>query len=233
MSIINLQRVMLAKVAKALGNELLNEVVFVGGCTTGLLVTDDFTKEQIRYTDDVDLVVNVIGYPAWAQLQDNLRKVGFSDPMDFEDSSMCRMLLGELQVDFIPVDKGSLGFEAHWYAGAVSTAQTFQLTDELEIKLIQPEYFIATKLEAYSDRGNDDFLSSRDIEDILNVFHGRPTIVQEIKGASIELQAYISLKISEFLDEYDFELAVQSTSSGDAEMEALIFERLEKCVIND
>jgi hypothetical protein len=49
---------MLVKVAEALG-DMLSEVVFVGGCTTGLLVTDDFTKEQIRYTDDEDLIVNI------------------------------------------------------------------------------------------------------------------------------------------------------------------------------
>ena len=42
MSTINLQLKMLETVAKALGDELINEVVFVGGCTTGLLVTDDF-----------------------------------------------------------------------------------------------------------------------------------------------------------------------------------------------
>jgi hypothetical protein len=58
MSTINLQKAMLVKVAEALG-DMLSEVAFVGGCTTGLLVTDDFTKEQIRYTDDEYLIVNI------------------------------------------------------------------------------------------------------------------------------------------------------------------------------
>ena len=73
MKTINLQKQMLTKVAEALGEQLIQEVVFVGGCTTGLLITDDFTKEQIRYTDDVDLIVDVVGYPAWTSLQDQLR----------------------------------------------------------------------------------------------------------------------------------------------------------------
>jgi len=42
---------MIEIVAHALGEELLSEVAFVGGCTTGLLVTDD-----------VDLIINVVGY---------------------------------------------------------------------------------------------------------------------------------------------------------------------------
>ncbi|MEX9908463.1 hypothetical protein AB7W14_05495 [Providencia rettgeri] len=41
---VNLQKSMLLVVADALGEELLAQVVFVGGCTTGLLVTDEYTK---------------------------------------------------------------------------------------------------------------------------------------------------------------------------------------------
>lgn len=53
---------MIETVARALGDDLLKEVAFVGGSTTGLLITDEFTREEVRYTDDVDLIVNVVGY---------------------------------------------------------------------------------------------------------------------------------------------------------------------------
>lgn len=43
----NTHREMIAMVAKALGEELLSQVAFVGGCTTGLLITDEMTKEAI------------------------------------------------------------------------------------------------------------------------------------------------------------------------------------------
>ena len=59
----NLLKEMIITVAKALGDDMLKEVAFVGGCTTGLLLTDDFSKEAVRYTDDVDLIINVVGYP--------------------------------------------------------------------------------------------------------------------------------------------------------------------------
>lgn len=59
----NLQLKMLEKVADTLGDELLPQVVFVGGCITGLLITDEFTKKQVRYTKDVDLIVHIIGRP--------------------------------------------------------------------------------------------------------------------------------------------------------------------------
>ncbi|MBT3202805.1 MAG: hypothetical protein HOM14_02865 [Gammaproteobacteria bacterium] len=39
---------MLIRVAEGLGEELLPKFVFVGGCTTALLVTDEFTREQVK-----------------------------------------------------------------------------------------------------------------------------------------------------------------------------------------
>lgn len=34
----------------------------MGGSTTGLLIIDEVTKESVRYTDDVDLIISVLGY---------------------------------------------------------------------------------------------------------------------------------------------------------------------------
>jgi len=44
-----------------MGPELCQQMTFVGGCSTGLLLTDDFAKEQVRHTDDVDLIVHTLG----------------------------------------------------------------------------------------------------------------------------------------------------------------------------
>lgn len=61
---------MLTMVATALGNEMLKEVAFAGGCTTGLLVTDDFSRQNVRFTDDVDLIINAIGKAGWYEFQE-------------------------------------------------------------------------------------------------------------------------------------------------------------------
>lgn len=93
MSKINFQKEMLVQVATAL-DELLPQFVFIGGCTTGLLLTDDFTKEQVRYTDDVDLIVHVGSYFDWTCLAERLRQLGFRESMD--EDVICRMMLGRL-----------------------------------------------------------------------------------------------------------------------------------------
>lgn len=63
MKAFNKSHEMLVTVATALGDALLKEVAFLGGCTTGLLLTDKISKEAVRYTDDVDLITHVVGYP--------------------------------------------------------------------------------------------------------------------------------------------------------------------------
>lgn len=137
-----------------------SEVVFVGGCTIGLLVTDEVTKEGVRFTDDVDLIINVVGYTGWTVFQDQLKSKGFSVHSD--DDVICRMRLGELIVDFMPDDKNILGFSNRWYEQALVQAQDYQLSDDLVIRFLTPPYFVATKLEAYKGRGNNDLLASHD-----------------------------------------------------------------------
>ena len=59
-------------VAEGLGKELLAEVAFVGGCTTAMLVTDTAVMDDIRFTDDVDLVIELAGVSAWQRLTERL-----------------------------------------------------------------------------------------------------------------------------------------------------------------
>jgi predicted nucleotidyltransferase len=224
MSAYNQSLEMLVMVARALGDELLHDVAFVGGCTTGLLITDKFSKESVRYTDDVDLVTHVVGYPGWLKFQKRLRQRGFKESM--EDNINCRMRLNGLIVDFMPDDEKILGYSNRWYSEALQSAKDFKLQDDLTIKLISSVYFITTKLEAYKGRGNNDPIQSRDLEDILNVIDGRLELVDEVMHASDGIKRYISNELKKLLEHPDFDYAVQSTSQGQNDREELIFKRL-------
>ncbi len=218
-------RDMILAVAQAIGEEMCRQVAFVGGCTTGLLLTDDFTLEQVRHTDDVDLIVHVVGQMGWADLQAKLRSRGFRDIIS-DDGPICAMALGELRVDFMPDDPSILGFSNRWYREALSTAEDFPITGDICIRLVTPAFFIATKLEAYLGRGNNDPLSSQDIEDILNLFDGRHTLVEEIDSASRELKKYIAEQLDNLLADSNFDYAVQTAALGDSQREDWIYERL-------
>ena len=144
---------MLETVAVALGPELRQKLVFVGGCTTALFITDFITLEDVRATDDVDLIVDLAGYAGWRELEKRLKAKGFLTSLD--DEILCRMRLGTLKVDFMPDNAEILGFTNRWYAQGIEQSQCYQLTEDLVIKILPPEVFVATKLEAYKGRGNN------------------------------------------------------------------------------
>lgn len=203
---------MLQTVAQSLGDDLRERLVFVGGCTTALFITDEIVLEGVRATDDVDLIVDLVGHAQWAQLQDQLRQKGFVESP--EDEIICRMRLGELKVDFMPDDESILGFSNRWYAKGIETAVTCPLNETLNIKRLTPELFVATKLEAYLGRGNGDLLGSRDIEDILLVVDGREELVAEIQNADDDVRSYIAEKFKALLSHEDFDHFLEGNIKG-------------------
>lgn len=194
---------MLKTVAAALGEDLRSRLVFVGGCTTALLITDPITLEDVRATDDIDLIVDLAGWPAWAHLQDDLRQKGFIEAADEE--VICRMRLGPLKVDFMPDDEKILGFGNRWYAKGIETATEHLLSNDLSIQVLTSPLFIATKLEAFSGRGHNDLLTSRDAEDILLIVDGRETLLDEVLATDVDVRSFIAARFRTLLKHGDFD----------------------------
>ncbi|CDZ70717.1 Hypothetical protein NGAL_HAMBI2610_23200 [Neorhizobium galegae bv. orientalis] len=70
---------MLKVVATALEQDLRDRLVLVGGCITALFITDPVTLEDVRATDDIDLIVDLAGLAEWDQLLEQLRERGFKE----------------------------------------------------------------------------------------------------------------------------------------------------------
>ena len=84
------------------------------------------------------------------------------------------------------------GIVARW------NRQTIELEAGLQIRLVNAAYFVATKLEAFKGRGRSDYAGSHDLEDLLTVIDGRPTIVAEVAAAE-EVRSYIAQEFRELL----------------------------------
>jgi predicted nucleotidyltransferase len=123
-----------------------------------------------------------------------------------------------------------LGFTNRWYAQALESAQPFALPDGQVIRLLTPAFFVATKLEAYLGRGNNDPLGSRDVEDVLTLVDGRAELVQDLQTAGLELRSFVATELQRLLPLVPFSYAVTSAAGNDAGRERLIFERLEALV---
>lgn len=107
----------------------------------------------------------------------------------------------------MPDDPKILGFLNPWYPETIRSATEFHLRPDLGIRLIAPPAFIATKLEAFIDRGGRD-LFSHDLEDVLNVVDGRLEIVDEMSRADEGLRAFVTRELGRLLADPDFSNAL-------------------------
>jgi len=211
---------LLEAVAEALG-DLRDELVFVGGCAAGLLCTSP-TAAPPRVTYDVDVIAEVTTLIRFQALEKRFAAHGFKRDIS-PDAPICRWRLGSVVVDLMPSEERVLGFANRWYPLAMNTAVPMNLPGGLQIRLIAGPVFLATKFEAFTDRGRDDMMSSHDFEDIINVLDGRPNIEDEIKGASPELVEYLATRFDDVASHPDFE----NTLPGLITFDALYAERLE------
>jgi len=125
---------------------LLDQIVFVGGCAAGLLITDPGAA-PVRSTIDVDAIVQVASYPELMALEVRLRQLGFEQP-HVQGAPLCRWVHGDVILDLMPTDSTILGFSNRWYPPALENAGTVELGG-YQIRLISAPYFLATKLEAF------------------------------------------------------------------------------------
>lgn len=210
--------------------ELKDDFVFVGGCATGLLITDP-GRPPVRPTTDVDLVTSVATRSDYYRLAEKLRERGFSE--NPQSDVLCRWQIGKFDVDIMPIDGRILGFSNRWYPQAVQTASQFILPNREAIKLITAPLFVATKLEAFHDRGKGDYGVSHDMEDILTVIDGRPEFADELNAASPQISEYLKDEIETLLSDQDFvdkiswHLAVDDASQARV---SIIVERLRAIV---
>ena len=65
-----------------------DEMVFLGGCATGLLITDP-AAPSIRITTDVDVITEVTSMRDYYQLSERLRQQGFAEDKS-EGAPVCR-----------------------------------------------------------------------------------------------------------------------------------------------
>jgi hypothetical protein len=101
---------------------LLSEIVFVGGCTTGLLITDP-AASPVRATDDVDVIVEVASYAEYARFSKRLRNLGFSEDSS-EGAPICRWLIDQMRLDVMPTGKSVFGFSNRWYKPLLKLLQS-------------------------------------------------------------------------------------------------------------
>ncbi|MBK6938640.1 MAG: hypothetical protein IPH13_00325 [Planctomycetes bacterium] len=96
----------------------------------------------------------------------------------------------------------------------------------LSIRVITAPCFLATKLEAFANRGHGDFVASHDLEDIVEVVNGRPTIESELSTTHAEVRNFVAQQFETLLGDRDFMGALpghlESDSTSQARLEIVV-----------
>lgn len=184
-------------VAHALG-PITQEMMLVGGCAVGLLMTDT-ARPAVRQTGDVDLVAEIVSLADYYHsLTPRLKDCGFVESPS--DDHMCRWQKGNLLLDVMPTKEVLPGHPVNqWYEEAFKHTQTIVLPSGQNMNLISAPLFLATKLDSFHSRGGGDY-HHHDMEDILNIVDGRPELETELRAVSSEVMDYL-------IDEFDGLLA--------------------------
>lgn len=181
------------------------EYAFVGGGVLALLVTDP-TAGAVRVTKDVDVLASARTRREYLRLDGELERRGFRHDTA-EGAPMCRWKWRDATVDVLPIEKSVLGWESRWFAEALAAAVPVSAGSRM-VRTVTAPYFVALKLEAFDGRGEGDYLTSHDFEDVICLFDGRPETVGEIMAAPEELRKALADHIRRDLAADDFETAV-------------------------
>ena len=212
---------------------LVDEVVFVGGATVHLWLTEA-AAPPVRATDDVDVICDVTSYVQYQALAGRLRDRGLDEAMD--EPVICRWRHREsgLAIDVMPTSEEVLGFSNPWYEVGIATAVELELPSGKRIRAVAPPVVVATKLAAWLGRGAGDVLTSLDVHDIIVLVDGRPELVNELAVQPEDLCNYVAAELVSLCGIDYFEYVVQAAVAayGDVanQRAAIVRERLDAII---
>ncbi|MGB5434607.1 MAG: nucleotidyl transferase AbiEii/AbiGii toxin family protein [Maribacter sp.] len=215
------------KVALVLG-DLNEQVVYVGGTVVSLYI-DDPAAEDIRPTKDIDLTFQIAGYAELERLREALNERGFYQ--DAEDPVICRFRYEDLIVDVMATKAVGWAPSSPWFKAGFEKAIPLTI-DKVTIKVLSLPYFLATKIEAFFDRGIKDIYASHDLEDIVYLFNYTTNIDTQLWASDKQVKYYLAEKLEEMRNNKSIVSAFRGSlyyNQADERME-IILDRIQKVI---
>lgn len=128
----------------------------------------------------------------------------------------------------MPSHADVMGFGSLWYEEALQHVQERQQAG-MVLRHISAPYFLATKIEAFMDRGKGDFLASHDFEDLLAVLDGRTETDAEIQAATPALKTFLHQHFTAWLANPAFTAALPGHLEPGRDR--LLLQRLHKLLV--
>jgi len=182
------------KVAQALG-ELNERVVFVGGAVVSLYINDS-AADDVRPTKDVDISLEILSVGELENLRLDLIKKGFRQTAN--EKVICRFLYEDVKVDVMSTQVIGWAPSDKWYGPGFKYLQEVKIEDAL-VRILPLAYFLASKFDAYHDRGGKDPRTSHDFEDIIYILDNRIDLVETILNSPEDVLNFLKAEFQNIL----------------------------------
>jgi predicted nucleotidyltransferase len=174
-------------IAIALG-ELNKEVVYVGGAVVSLYINNP-TAHDVRPTKDIDISLSIATLGELETVREQLNKRGFKQSS--EDTVVCRFRYDEYIVDIMNTKAVGWAPANKWFEPGFKRKESIIVNNQI-IQILPLAYYLASKFEAFSDRGRRDPRTSHDFEDIIYVLDNRIDIQSQLMECTDEVRDYLT-----------------------------------------
>ena len=203
-------------------NETDISYVLVGGITVPFYLSDELAT-NVRPTKDVDIIVAAVRLAEFDRIEEKLRRAGFENHPEVRH----RWLLEATLIDIMPVQSDLMQTINRWYPATYQTAEAIEIAPGQGALIASPACFLATKMEAFINRGRGDFLGSHDLEDIVSVIDGRDSLLDDIdRNCPHEVRDFLRVSARQLLNNERFVDAVEghlpSEHRNEARLDRLI-----------
>lgn len=220
-----------AEVFEAMEKEGRLRLVFLGGAAVPLYA-DTLTFDGFSATKDLDVVTSIVSDRDREFVENTLARHGLVRDHDSGMTPVGRALpfrwwfQRKFQVDILSTDFDWGGNHNRWFRLAWQGALRLTLPSGKAIWLAHPPSYIGAKLDAFRDRGVEDYYHAKDLRDIMTVVRGRTRLHGEILGSDLRLRNFIASAFHELSRHRDFALVLAEVCNGDSESESLLRSRI-------
>ncbi|MBL7892168.1 MAG: nucleotidyl transferase AbiEii/AbiGii toxin family protein [Bacteroidia bacterium] len=192
------------KVALAL-NELNERVMYVGGAVVSLYVNDP-AADDVRPTKDVDISLEIASLGELEKLREDLTRKGFVQKS--EDDVICRFRYEDVKVDVMSTKEVGWAPSDKWFKPGFQNSEEVKI-ENTRIRIMPLAYFLATKFNAFHDRGSSDARTSHDFEDITYILDNRTDLVEVISTSPADVKKYLKSQFDTIFKSDKLQEAIQ------------------------
>jgi hypothetical protein len=205
---------------------MLEELVFAGGCASALMFSEaNFIRAHPPQW--LDVIASTNGELGHTGLTIKLKELGLR-----EDTTVGRgrWKLGALTVCFWNVDPVFSPFSSRFMRDAFAMPRRLPATPEMKVKMVNPAFFLALKIEAFQGRGQGNFQTSEDLNDLVSMLAARAELAFDLKLAAPPVRSFVQRSLAELKPKHEFQEAIKRIANFDQARVDLALSRLNEIV---